>query len=64
MGLVKTYENIDNENSEKIEKLGGYIERALAYDGVWVIAHSLNQTLNQYQNSQEQNIITHFLFLF
>jgi len=49
MSLVKTYENIANENSEKIEKLGGYLERALAYDGVWVIAHSLNRTLNQYK---------------
>ncbi len=53
MSLVKTYENIANENSETIEKLGGYLERALAYDGVWVIAHSLNQTLKQYCNYLE-----------
>lgn len=45
--LYNLYEKIDNEASNEIEKLGGYSERALAYDAVWVMAYSLNKTLNQ-----------------
>lgn len=41
------YEKIEDENSEEIEKLGGHLERALAYDAVWVLAYSLNLTLSR-----------------
>lgn len=42
------YEKIEDENSKEIEKLGGYLERSLAYDAVWVMAFSLNKTLEKY----------------
>lgn len=45
--LYDFYEKIENENSKEIEKLGGHLERSLAYDAVWVMAYSLNQTLNR-----------------
>jgi hypothetical protein len=45
--LLEFYDKIDNENSKEIEKLGGYLERSLAFDAVWVMAYALNQTLNQ-----------------
>jgi hypothetical protein len=45
--MLEIYEKIDNENSELIDALGGYLERFLAYDAVWVMAFSLNHTLNQ-----------------
>jgi hypothetical protein len=45
--LLDLYEKIENEHSIEIEKLGGYLERSLAYDAVWVMAYSLNKTLNQ-----------------
>ena len=45
--LLDIYERIDSEESEEIEKLGGFLERSLAYDAVWVMAYSLNKTLNQ-----------------
>ena len=44
--LLDLYDKIDNENSEEIPKLGGYLERSLAYDAVWTIAYALNKTLN------------------
>ena len=46
--LLDLYDKIDNEHSDEIEKLGGYLERSLAYDAVWVLAYSLNKTLNRY----------------
>lgn len=49
--LYDLYEKIDNENSIEIEKLGGHLERALAYDAVWVMAYSLNHTLQKYKIS-------------
>lgn len=45
--LLDLYEKIENENSKDIEKLGGHLERALAYDAVWVMAYSLNYTLKK-----------------
>ena len=45
--LFEVYEKINNEESIEIEKLGGYLERALAYDAVWVMAYSLDKTLKQ-----------------
>jgi hypothetical protein len=45
--LLDIYERIDSEESDEIEKLGGFLERSLAYDAVWVMAYSLNKTLNQ-----------------
>jgi hypothetical protein len=46
--LLEIYEKIDSEDSAEIEKLGGYLERALAYDAVWVMAYSLDKTLERY----------------
>lgn len=45
--LYDLYEKINDENSREIEKLGGHLERSLAYDAVWVMAYALNQTLNK-----------------
>jgi hypothetical protein len=45
--LLDIYEKIDSEESVEIEKLGGYLERALAYDAVWVMAYSLDKTLER-----------------
>ena len=45
--LLDIYEKINDENSDEIPKLGGYLERSLAYDAVWVIAYALNKTLNK-----------------
>ena len=45
--LLDLYDKIENERSKEIPKLGGYLERSLAYDAVWVMAYSLNKTLNQ-----------------
>lgn len=45
--MFDIYEKIQDESSKEIENLGGYLERALAYDAVWVMAYSLNQTLNR-----------------
>lgn len=44
--LYSLYEKIKHENSEYIEKLGGYLERGLAYDAVWAMAFALNKTLH------------------
>jgi hypothetical protein len=46
--LLSIYQSIEDENSVEIEKLGGYLERALAYDAVWVMAYSLNRTLEKF----------------
>jgi hypothetical protein len=45
--LLEIYDKIDSEDSVEIEKLGGYLERALAYDAVWVMAYSLDKTLER-----------------
>lgn len=45
--LLDLYEKIETENSKDIEKLGGHLERALAYDAVWVMAYSLNYILKK-----------------
>ncbi|CAF0750938.1 unnamed protein product [Brachionus calyciflorus] len=46
--LLEIYDKIDSENSKEIEKLGGYLERSLAFDAVWVMAYALNNTLNHF----------------
>ena len=46
--MLDIYDKIEDEHSEKIEKLGGYLERALAYDAVWVMAYSLDKTLKKF----------------
>ena len=45
--LLELYKNVRNENSNEIGKLGGYLERALAYDAVWVMAYALDKTLKR-----------------
>lgn len=45
--LMDIYDKIDNEQSNEIEKLGGYLERSLAFDAVWVMAYALNETLKE-----------------
>lgn len=46
--LLDIYNKIENEHSNEIEKLGGYLERSLAFDAVWVMAYALNQTLKKF----------------
>jgi hypothetical protein len=45
--LLDLYDKINNVSTKEIEELGGYLERSLAYDAVWVLAYSLNHTLNK-----------------
>lgn len=54
--LLDLYERINSEYSIEIEKLGGYLERSLAYDAVWVMAYSLNKTLNHFGSLVNFNI--------
>lgn len=46
--LLDIYDRIENEYSNEIEKLGGYLERSLAFDAVWVMAYALNQALKKF----------------
>ena len=45
--LIYLYKNLHSENYHEITKLGGYLERPLAYDAVWVLANALNKTLTK-----------------
>ena len=45
--LLELYKNIRGEKHQNIKKLGGYLERPLAYDAVWVLADALNKTLTK-----------------
>jgi hypothetical protein len=45
--LLDLYEKINDENSKGIPELGGYLERALAYDAVWVMAYTLKKGITQ-----------------
>ena len=45
--LYNIYEKINSSKSDSIEKLGGYLERAFAYDAVWAMALALDKTLKK-----------------
>lgn len=59
--LIDIYNKIESEHSEHIEDLGGHLERALAYDAVWVMAYSLDKTLQNFGSLDHFNLSNYMI---